>query len=193
MKNKNINGKLILAIIILLSTGLSSACGFRILNGKESLAAAADVQYKNKKYSNISQIYLKPFKNLTYKSGEGVYFSDSISNYLNEQTYMFTSNKSNALYYLTGKITAIQNSVMSYTGVAAAVDYMITVNVTVSLYKADGKIIFRNAVFSSNADYFNYINPLVAHKQEKRAIETASKRIARKIIIYMESKKLTLH
>jgi len=179
MKNK-----LILFIFILIAAGFSTSCGFRILSGQESSV---------KKYNNISQIYIKPFKNLTYKSGAGVYFSNNIANYLNVQSDMFTSDKNNALYYLTGKITSIQNSVMSYTGVAAAVDYMITVNVTVSMYGVDGKIIFRNAGFSSGATYYNYINPLIAHKQEKMAIETASKRIARKIVIYIETKKITSH
>ena len=80
---------------------------------------------------------------------------------------------------------------MSYTGVAAAVDYYITVNVTVSMYNTGGKIIFRNVNFSSSTTYYNYINPLVAHKQEKEAIIRASRRIARKIVIYIESKKLT--
>ena len=186
MKNK-----LILLIFILFAAVTVSSCGFRILNGKEGRVIAASEKYKNKKYNNISQIYIKPFKNLTYKSGAGVYFSNNIANYLNVQTDMFTSNKNNALYYLTGKITSISNSVMSYTGVAAAVNYMITVNVTVSMYKTNGKIIFENIGFSSGATYYNYINPLVAHKQEKMAIETASKRIARKIVIYIESKKLT--
>jgi outer membrane lipopolysaccharide assembly protein LptE/RlpB len=183
MKNK-----LVLLLFILFAAASASACGFRILNGGAGSAAFTG---KHEKFNNISQIYIKPFKNLTYKSGAGVYFSDNIANYLNVQTDMFTANKSNALYYLTGKITSIQNSVMSYTGVAAAVDYMITVTVTVSMYKTDGKIIFRNTGFSSYATYYNYINPLVAHKQEKMAIETASKRIARKIVIYIESKKLT--
>jgi hypothetical protein len=59
------------------------------------------------------------------------------------------------------------------------------------MYKADGKIIFRDVNFSSDATYYNYINPLVAHKQEKIAVETVSKRIARKIVIYIESKRLT--
>ena len=177
MKNK-----LILFVFILFATGLSTACGFRILTGKEGSV---------KKYNDISQIYIKPFKNLTYKSGAGVYFSNNIANYLNVQSDMFTSNKNDALYYLTGKITSIQNSVMSYTGVAAAVDYMLTVKVTVSMYGTNGKIIFRNVAFSSGATYYNYVNPLTAHKQEKMAIETASKRIARKIVIYIETKKLT--
>ncbi len=186
----NMKNKLILFLFILFTAGLSTACGFRILTGKDGSVVAAG-KYKYKKFNNISQIYIKPFKNLTYKSGTGVYFSNNISNYLNVQTDMFTANKGNALYYLTGKITSIQNSVMSYTGVAAAVDYMITVNVTVSMYKTNGKIIFSNVGFSSSATYYNYINPLVAHKQEKMAIETVSKRIARKIVIYIESKKLT--
>ena len=183
MKNK-----FILFIFILFTAGLLSSCGFRILNGKENSASS---RYNNISYSNISHVYILPFKNLTYKSGVGSYFSNNISNYLNSQTDMFTANKNNALYFLTGKITSIQNSVMSYTGVAAAVDYMITASVKVSMYKTDGKIIFDNVVFSSDATYYNYINPLVAHKQEKIAIETVSKRIARKIIIYIESKKLT--
>ncbi|MHB8231388.1 MAG: LPS assembly lipoprotein LptE [bacterium] len=183
MKNK-----LMLIVFIILAAGGASSCGFRILNGKDG-SAAASVKYK--KFNNISQIYIKPFKNLTYKSGAGVYFSNNVANYLNVQTDMFTANKSNAMYYLTGKIILMRNNVMSYTGVAAAVDYMITVTVTVSMYKTDGKIIFRNINFSSDATYYNYINPLVAHKQEKMAIETVSKRIARKIVIYIESKKLT--
>ncbi|MHB1660625.1 MAG: LPS assembly lipoprotein LptE [bacterium] len=180
--------KFALLIFIILAACLTSSCGFRILNGKDG----SDITYgKYKKFNNISRIYIKPFKNLTYKSGAGVYFSNNVANYLNVQTDMFTANKNNALYYLTGKIISIQNSVMSYTGVAAAVDYMITVSVSVSMYKADGKIIFKNVNFSSDATYYNYINPLIAHKQEKTAVETVSKRIARKIIIYMESKRLT--
>ncbi len=190
MNNKN---KLILlSLIILFSAGLTTACGFRVLNGRESsVAGSAAYGKKLKKYNDISEIYVKPFKNFTYKSGIGIYFSNNIANFLDTQTYMFTSNKNNALYYLSGKITSIQNNVMSYTGVAAAVDYDITVNVIVSMYNTDGKIIFRSVGFSSSATYYNYINPLVAHKQEKEAIIRTSKRIARKILIYIESKKLT--
>lgn len=183
MKNK-----IGLLVCIILVAGLISSCGFRILHGKDDSGIAYG---KFKKFNNISQIYIKPFKNLTYKSGIGVYFSNNLANYLNFRTDMFTANKSGAMYYLTGKIISIQNNVMSYTGVAAAVDYMITVTVTVSMYKTDGKIIFRNVNFASEATYYNYINPLVAHKQEKTAIETVSKRIARKIVIYIESKRLT--
>jgi outer membrane lipopolysaccharide assembly protein LptE/RlpB len=185
---------LLLSVIIILAAGFSSGCGFRVLNGSESSLKAglpASVGKKSKRYNDISGIYVKPFKNLTYKSGVGVYFSNNIAKFLNMQTYMFTSNENGAFYYLSGKITSMQNNVMSYTGVAAAVDYDIAVNVSVSMYNTDGKIIFRNVNFSSSATYYNYINPLVAHKQEKEAIIRASRRIARKIVIYIESKKLT--
>ncbi len=180
--------KFTLAVFILLSAVVATSCGFRVLKGSGAPALNSSGY---KKYNNISEIYIKPFKNLTYKSGAGVYFSNNIVNYLNVYTDMFTANKSNALYYLTGKITSIQNNVTSYTGVAAAVDYMITVTVAVNLYKANGSIVFRHVSFSSSASYYNYINPLIAHKQEKTAIETASKRIARKISLYIESKRLT--
>ena len=185
---------LLLSVIIILAAGFSSGCGFRVLNGSESSVKAglpASGGKKSKRYNDISGIYVKPFKNLTYRSGVGVYFSNNIAKFLNMQTYMFTSNEDGAFYYLSGKITSIQNNVMSYTGVAAAVDYYITVNVTVSMYNTGGKIIFRNVNFSSSTTYYNYINPLVAHKQEKEAIIRASRRIARKIVIYIESKKLT--
>ncbi len=185
---------LLLSIIIILAAGFSAGCGFKVLNGSESSvkeSLPANGGKKSKRYNDISGIYVKPFKDLTYKSGVGVYFSNNIAKFLNMQTYMFTSNENNAFYYLSGKITSVQNNVMSYTGVAAAVDYDITVNVTVSMYNTGGKIIFRNVNFSSSATYYNYINPLVAHKQEKEAIIRASRRIARKIVIYIESKKLT--
>ncbi len=181
MKNK-----FLLVFFIIAVSGLTSACGFRMLNGNRNLAVSG----KHGRFDNISQIYVKPFKNLTYKSGMGVYFSNNIAYLLNTGTVMFTANKSNALYYLTGNITSIRNSVISYTGVAAAVNYVITVTVTASMYKTDGEIIFNNIRFSSNTTYYNYINPLIAHEQEKRAIVTVSKRIARKIIIYIESKRL---
>ena len=188
MQNKN---KFFIAVLIILVSGLTTACGFKILRGNESGVINSGAEAVNKSYNNISGIYVKPFKNLTYKSGIGVYFSINISNNLNVLTDMFTSDKNAANYYLTGKITSVQNSVMSYTGVAAAVDYMITVNVNVSMYKTDGKIIFRNMGFYSRATYFNYVNPLVARKQEKIAIERVSKRIAQKIVIYIETRKLT--
>lgn len=182
MKNK-----FALFIIIVFVPVLASSCGFRMLGKNKN---AINIHGKHKKYNNISQIYIEPFKNLTYKSGLGVYFSNNIVNYLNTSTDMFTANKKGARFYLKGKILQIQNNVMSYTGVAAAVDYMITATVTVSLYKSTGKIIFRNIHFSSNAFYYNYINPLIAHKQEKKALETVSRRVARKIAIFIESKKL---
>ncbi len=186
---------LILIVIIILAAGFSTGCGFRLLNGNESTINAGMPANGGKKksqiYKNISGIYVKPFKNFTYKSGIGDYFSNKIAKFLNTQTYMFTSNENNAFYYLSGKITSIQNNVMSYTGVAAAVDYDISVSVTVSMYNTGGKIIFRNVNFSSSATYYNYINPLIAHKQEKEAIIRVSRRIARKIVIYIESKKLT--
>ena len=186
---------LLLLVIIIFASSFTTACGFRVLKGSESSVSAgiqgSGKNKNSKKYNNISEIYVKPFKNLTYKSGTGVYFSQNIAKFLNEQTYMFTSNESDAFYYLSGKITSVQNNVMSYTGVAAAVDYDITVSVKVSMYSIGGKIIFRNVNFSSSATYYNYINPLIAHKQEKEAIIRVSKRIARKIVIYIESKKLT--
>lgn len=186
---------LLLSIIIILAAGFSTGCGFKVLNGSEGSVTSglpvSSISQKSKNYNNISEIYVKPFKNQTYKSGLGVYFSNNIAKFLNMQTYMFTSNESGAFYYLSGKITSIQNNVMSYTGVAAAVDYDITVSVTVSMYNTGGKIIFRNVNFSSSATYYNYINPLIAHKQEKGAIIRVSRRIARKIVIYIESKKLT--
>ncbi len=182
MKNK-----FLLVFFIIAVSGLTSACGFRMLNGNRNSVVASG---KYRRFYNISRIYVKPFKNLTYKSGIGVYFSNNIAYFLNTETVMFTANKSNALYYLTGNITSIRNSVISYTGVAAAVNYMITVTVTASMYKTDGKIIFNDIRFSSSTTYYNYINPLIAHEQEKRAILTVSKRIARKIMIYIESKRL---
>lgn len=182
MKNK-----FVLAMLIVFISGFASACGFRILNQKKT---AINIYGKHKKYNNISQIFIRPFKNLTYKSGIGVYFSNNLAYYLNTSTDMFTANKGDARYYLTGKIVQVQNSVMSYTGVAAAVDYMITATVTISLYKTTGKIVFRNVNISSSAFYYNYVNPLVAYKQEKMALETVSKRVARKIAIFIESRGL---
>lgn len=187
-RNGKIAVKLFLIFIILLVMPALSSCGFRILN-KKNQGFYPEVSAK-KINNTISGIYIKPFKNLTYKSGIGAYFSVSLANYLNTSTYMFTSNKDNAAYYLTGRITSIQNSVISYTGIAAAVNYNIMATVMVSLYGTDGKIIFRNIKFSSTSSYFNYINPLTAHEQEKKAIKTVSKRIARKIAIYIESKSL---
>ncbi|MCL4542718.1 MAG: LPS assembly lipoprotein LptE [Deltaproteobacteria bacterium] len=182
MKNK-----FALIIVIFFIPVFISACGFRILNQQKT---SININGKYKKYNNISQIFIKPFKNFTYKSGIGVYFSNNLAYYLNTSTDMFTTNKGNARYYLAGKIVSIKNNVMSYTGVAAAVDYMITVVVAISMYKTSGRMIFSNVNISSSAFYYNYINPLIAHKQEKMALKTASKRIARKIAIFIESKRL---
>ena len=179
--------KFALVIIIVFVSIYTSACGFRILNQKKD---SVNISGKYKKYNNISQIFIKPFKNFTYKSGVGVYFSNNLAYSLNTSTDMFTANKGDARYYLTGKIISVQNSVMSYTGVAAAVDYMITATVSISMYKTSGRIIFDNVNISSSAFYYNYINPLVAHKQEKMALKKVSKRIAEKIAIFIESKRL---
>lgn len=182
MKNK-----FALVVIIAFASLFTSACGFSMLSQKNG---SVNIYGKYKKYNNISQIFIKPFKNLTYKSGVGVYFSNNLAYYLNTSTDMFTANQGDARYYLTGKIVSIQNIVMSYTGVAAAVEYMITATVSVSMYKTSGKIIFQNVNISSSAFYYNYINPLIAHKQEKAALKTVSKRVARKIAIFIESKRL---
>lgn len=182
MKNK-----IILIIAVVLASGLMSACGFRILNQDR---ATVNIYGKHKNYNGISQIFIKPFKNLTYKSGLGAYFSNNLAYYLNTSTDMFTANRGDARYYLTGTIIHVQNNVISYTGVAAAVDYMITATVRISLYKTTGKIIFRNVNISASAFYYNYINPLIARRQEKMALETISKRTAEKIAIFIESKRL---
>ncbi len=182
MKNK-----ITLIIAIVIASGFMSACGFRILNQDKTVV---NIHGKHKKYNSISQIFIKPFRNLTYKSGLGAYFSNNLAYYLNTSTDMFTANRGDARYYLTGKITQVRNNVIAYTGVAAAVDYMITATVQISLYKTTGKIIFRNVNIAASAFYYNHINPLIAHKQEKTALETVSKRIAEKIAIFIESKRL---
>ncbi len=179
--------KIFLVIMILLTPFSLSACGFRMLGSWNP--APNRVNYgRNTSNPAISGIYIKPFKNLTYKSGLGAYFSMNLSDYLNAHTSMFSSNENEAQYYLEGKILNIQNNVISYTGVAAAVNYIISATVKVSLYSTGGRIIFRDATFTSSATYFNYINPLTAHKQVKTALKTVSKRIARKIAIYIESR-----
>lgn len=182
----------ILGILIFISAGLSTSCGFSVLNQNNASKRTISATGSNEGgiYNGISGVFVKPFKDVTYKSGYGAYFSGSIADYLNTYEAMFTANKGDASYFLTGRIVSIQNSVMSYTGVAAAVDYMITVGVKVSLYETGGKIIFRNVNFSSNATYYNYINPLTAHKQEKAAVKKVSQRIARKIAIYIESMRI---
>jgi hypothetical protein len=91
---------LLLSIIIILAAGFSTGCGFKVLNGSEGSVTSglpvSSISKKSKNYNNISEIYVKPFKNQTYKSGLGVYFSNNIAKFLNMQTYMFTSNESGA-------------------------------------------------------------------------------------------------
>jgi outer membrane lipopolysaccharide assembly protein LptE/RlpB len=194
--------RLIILIFILLPPLLLSACGYSLLKQTNGTAGAvetggASISSNNNtdiyspaygNYSSIKNIYIKPFKNITYKSGIGIYFSDNIAYYLNSSTGMFSSNKNNAQYYLTGRIISINNSVISYTGVAAAVQYSISATVSINLYKTSGKILFHNVTLTSSANYFNYENPLVGHKQEKTALDIVSKRIAKKIILLIETK-----
>ncbi len=175
---------IILFFIVLAGAFTLSACGYTILRHARSNLALYG------KYGKINGIFIKPFKNLTYKSGIGAYFSNSLAYYLNTTSGMFTSNQDSARYFLNGKITSITNSVISYTGVAAAVQYSISATVMVSLYKTSGKVVFRNVPLTSNASYFNYVNPFVAHKQEKMALKIVSKRIAKNIIIFIETKVL---
>ena len=189
--------RLLILIFILIPPLLLSACGYSLLKqtkGVNSITGGSNNNISssvNGNYSNIRNIYIKPFKNLTYKSGIGVYFSNNIAYYLNSSTNMFSSNKNNARYYLTGKIISINNSVISYTGVAAAVQYSISATVSINLYKTSGKILFHNITLISSATYFNYVNPLIGHKQEKTAIEIISKRIAKKIILLIETKAIS--
>jgi outer membrane lipopolysaccharide assembly protein LptE/RlpB len=191
--------RLIILLFIIIPPFLLSACGYSLLKLTNGTAGAAktDTSSLNNTdvhspaygdYSGIKNIYIKPFKNLTYKSGVGVYFSDNIAYYLNSSTGMFSSNKNNAQYYLSGKIISINNSVISYTGVAAAVQYSISATVSINLYKTSGKILFHNITLTSSANYFNYENPLVGHKQEKTALDIVSKRIAKKIILLIETR-----